>query len=112
MTNETNRRAVMGGAIAAGAAGATAVLPAAANSGPQLSAIDRKVIDLEGLREALSKALVSERSLSLTRLARASPQAQGALLREVQAFDTLLERLALLPLPGLLTLPQETGNSS
>ena len=60
MTNETNRRAVLGGAIAAGAAGATAVLPAAASSGPQLSAIDRKVIDLWQRRQQMIAASEDE----------------------------------------------------
>jgi hypothetical protein len=43
----TNRRAVLGAVLAAGVAGATAVLPAYAAPGPvALSPIDRRVLDL------------------------------------------------------------------
>jgi len=45
MTSPTDRRAVLGAVLAAGAVGATAVLPAAAAE-PQLSAVDRRVLDL------------------------------------------------------------------
>jgi hypothetical protein len=46
LPEETNRRAVLGAVLASGAAGATAILPAAASSQPQLSAIDLRVLDL------------------------------------------------------------------
>jgi hypothetical protein len=47
MTRGTNRRAVMGAIVAAGALGATAALPAYAAPGPvALSPIDRRVLDL------------------------------------------------------------------
>jgi len=45
VTSPTDRRAVLGAVLAAGAVGATAVLPAAAAES-QLSAVDRRVLDL------------------------------------------------------------------
>lgn len=52
MTAASDRRAVLGAALAAGAVGATAVLPASA-SAPQLSAVDRRVLDLRRRRARL-----------------------------------------------------------
>jgi hypothetical protein len=49
----TNRRAVLGAVLAAGAAGAMAVLPVAASGMPTLSAVDRRVIDLWDRRARL-----------------------------------------------------------
>jgi hypothetical protein len=42
----SDRRAVLGAVLAAGAVGATAALPTAASTGPALSDIDRRVLDL------------------------------------------------------------------
>ncbi len=46
MTRATNRRAVLGAVLAAGAAGATAALPTAASACPALSDVDRRILDL------------------------------------------------------------------
>jgi hypothetical protein len=64
MPKATNRRAVLGAVLAAGAIGATAVLPVYAASGPApLSAVDRRVLDLWNRRRRLVTALdrLSER---------------------------------------------------
>jgi hypothetical protein len=54
----TNRRAVLGGVLAAGALGATAALPAYAAPGvAQLSATDRRVLDLWSRRNRMRAAL-------------------------------------------------------
>jgi hypothetical protein len=53
----TNRRAVLGAVLAAGAAGATAVLPSAASGAQVLSAIDRRVLDLWRRRSRMRAAL-------------------------------------------------------
>jgi hypothetical protein len=51
----TNRRAVLGAVLAAGAAGAAAILPATAAGAPPLSAVDRRVLSLWGRRRAMAE---------------------------------------------------------
>jgi len=46
MTSATDRRAVLGAVLAAGAVGATTVLPAVASAATTPSAVDRHVLDL------------------------------------------------------------------
>ena len=46
MTSATDRRAVLGAVLAAGAVGATTVLPAVASAATTPSAVDRRVLDL------------------------------------------------------------------
>ena len=54
MTSKANRRAVLAGALAAGALGPTAALPAAVAQSPSLSAVDHRVLDLWRRRARLS----------------------------------------------------------
>jgi hypothetical protein len=54
MPEATNRRAVLGAVLAAGAAAATA-LPASALGAPPLSAVDRRVLSLWGRRRAMEE---------------------------------------------------------
>jgi hypothetical protein len=53
----TNRRAVLGAVLAAGALGATAALPSIASGAPVLSAVDRRVLDLWGRYTRMRAAL-------------------------------------------------------
>jgi hypothetical protein len=55
MTSKTNRRAVLGAVLAAGAVGAAAILPATAAGAPPLSAVDRRVLSLWGRRRAMEE---------------------------------------------------------
>ena len=59
MTNETNRRAILGTVIAVGAIATTSLSAAAAAAAPKLSAIDRRVLDLWARRAGLR--LISRR---------------------------------------------------
>jgi hypothetical protein len=54
MTSRTNRRAVLGAALAAGVAGATTTLPGYAAPAAPLSAVDRRVLDLWRRRAKLN----------------------------------------------------------
>lgn len=66
MTSATNRRAVMGAALAAGAIASTAGLPAAASE-PQLSAVDHRVLDLWRRLtklQAISRKLCDDREVA------------------------------------------------
>lgn len=60
MTNETNRRAVLGVVLAAGAVATTSLSAAAIAPAPKLSAIDRRVLDLWARRAKLR--LISRRT--------------------------------------------------
>jgi hypothetical protein len=48
----TSRRSILGAVLATGAAGAAAILPASASGAPQLSAVDRRVLQLWRRRRA------------------------------------------------------------
>jgi hypothetical protein len=54
LPESTNRRAVLGAVLAAGAAGATAALPSAASVTPALSALDRRILNLWRWRAKLN----------------------------------------------------------
>ena len=54
MTSATNRRALLGGAVAVGAVAATALPTAAGAQSPSLSTVDRRVLDLWRRRARLS----------------------------------------------------------
>ena len=72
-----NRRAVLGAALAAGAVGATAAIPAPARAAPALSALDRRILNLWRWRAKL-KVIADHRWEQLLAARKRSPPGRTA----------------------------------